>query len=257
MQKIESNVHIDPRVELGDNVLIQTGAVINGPASIGDNVRIGPYTQIESGVHIDRNVTIGPFVILGAPPQDHKYKGEPSFVEIGADTIIREYCSIHRGTGKHTSTTIGEHCMLMAYSHVGHNCQVGHHVVMANTVQLSGHTTVEDYAVISGLTGTHQYITIGKMAMIGGMSRINQDALPFIITNGNPPTIYGLNKIGLRRQGIKKETRAKLQSAYRLLFQSSRTLPEALDQCRKEFKEVPEVLYLCDFIKRSKRGVIH
>ncbi len=257
MQNIAANVHIDSRAEIGENVTIQPGVIINGPARIGNNVSIGAYTQIEGNVSLGEQVTIGPFAVLGAAPQDHKYQEEQSFVEIGPHTVIREYCSIHRGTGENTSTTIGAHCMLMAYSHVGHNCQLGNHVIMANAVQLSGHTTVEDYAIISGLTGTHQFIRIGKMAMIGGMSRINQDALPFIITNGNPPSIYGLNKVGLRRRGMSRETMQLLHGAYRVLFQSKMPFDEALKCCREKYPDTPEVLYLCDFISTSKRGVIH
>lgn len=257
MQNIASNVYIDSRTELAETCTIETGAVIKGPARIGNNVKIGAYSVIEGCVSIGQNSSIGPFTVLGAPPQDHKYAGEESFVEIGEHTEIREYCSIHRGTGKHTTTSIGSHCMLMAYSHVGHNCRLGDHIIMANCVQLSGHTTVEDYVVISGLSGTHQFTRIGKMAMIGGMSRINRDALPFTITNGNPPAIYGLNKVGLRRQQMKKDVIDNLRAAYRVLFQSRLALPEALKKCEEVYGHVPEIQYMCDFIKSSKRGVIH
>lgn len=257
MKKIGPHCIIDPRAEIGEDVIIGQGVIIDGPVKIGNNVQIGAYCTISGHVSIGDGNRISPYVTLGAPPQDIKYdESIPSYVEIGNNNIIREYVSIHRATGEGTVTKLGDNCMLMSYAHLGHNCEVGNHVIMANSVQLAGHTIVEDRVVISGLTGTHQFARIGKMAMIGGMSRINQDALPFMITNGNPPTVHGPNVVGLRRNGLSREAINQLRVLYKMLCRSKLPMPKALECIAQEFDPTPEVQYVLDFIEKSKRGVI-
>ena len=259
-------------------MLIHPTAVIDSRAELDSSVSVGPYAVIEAGVRIDadtkveahavvsgpttigqRNL-IGSFATVGGAPQDLSYKGEPTELIIGSDNQIREYASIHRGTPHgHARTVIGNHNLLMAYTHIAHDCKVGDHVILANVATLAGHVEVGDRASIGGLVAVHQFCRIGKYSYIGGVSGISLDVPPYVILAGtrNRTRISGINKIGLKRNGFSRETISNLENAFRIIFRTPDLLmKDALEQARAEFPNCLEVACLIRFFEESKRGVV-
>jgi UDP-N-acetylglucosamine acyltransferase len=206
-------------------------------------------------VRLAEDVTVGDGSILGGDPQDLKFQGEDTWVEVGAGTIIREYSTVNRATAATFKTVIGSRCFIMTYVHIAHDCHLGDEVVIANSTQLAGHVTIHDRAVLSGLNAIHQFVTIGSYAFVGGCSRVNQDIPPFVKAVGNPVELYGLNSIGLQRAGFPGETVAALKRAYRLFFNSELNLSQALDRARSDLPEIPEVEQFLAFVQSSERGV--
>jgi UDP-N-acetylglucosamine acyltransferase len=234
-----------------------------GPFSIlGPNVVIGDHCQIAAHVVIERNTRLGNGVrvgygsVLGADPQDLKYKGEETWVEIGDATIIREYCTINRGTPATGKTTVGQRCFIMTYVHIAHDCVIGDDVILANSIQMAGHVTVDDRAIISGLVPIHQFVRVGTFAFVGGGSRVNQDVPPFTKAVGNPVHLYGLNSVGLQRAGFSPEVKLALKKAYRLVFNSHLTVSQGIGRARTEIPAVAEVETFLRFIEASQRGVL-
>jgi UDP-N-acetylglucosamine acyltransferase len=254
-QRIHSTVLIEPSVELGDDVEIGAYAIVGANVVIGDGCRIAARATLERNVRLGEGVQIGSGSIIGGPPQDIKYRDEETWVEIGDRTIIREYSTINRGTVASGRTVVGSDCFIMTYVHLGHDCQVGDGVNIANGSQLAGHVTVEDRASISGLVAVHQFVTIGASCFVGGATRVNQDIPPFVMAVGNPAELYGLNSIGLKRQGFPPETITALKRAYRLFFNSDLNLGQAIDRARTELPQLPEVARFLDFVSNSHRGV--
>ena len=199
-------------------------------------------------------MTVGIGTVLGGKPQDLKWQGEETFVEIGNHTTIREYSTINRATSQSWKTTVGEHCYIMSYVHLAHDCHVGNHVIMSNGTQLAGHVTIDDWAIISGLCAIHQFAKVGRHSFIGGCSRVAKDVPPFVKAVGNPIKLYGLNSVGLQRRGFSDETVAELKKAYRLFFRSDLNVSQALEQARQELKPSAEVQDLISFIETSGRG---
>ena len=199
---------------------------------------------------------VGSGSILGGPPQDLKYAGEETWVEVGEGTVIREYCTINRGTTQSRVTRLGKNCLVMTYVHMAHDCHVGDRVILTNGVQLAGHVTVDDCAIISGLTPVHQFVKIGAYAFIGGMSRVTKDVPPYCKAVGNPMKLYGLNAVGLQRHGFTPETVTELKKAYRLFFRSGLNISQALERSRAELTILPEVEIFLNFIEASARGVL-
>jgi UDP-N-acetylglucosamine acyltransferase len=193
---------------------------------------------------------------LGGPPQDVKYKGEETWVEIGDATVIREYCTINRGTTATGKTTVGARCFIMTYVHFAHDCHIGNDVIVANSVQMAGHVRVDDRAIISGLTPIHQFVRVGTLAFIGGGSRVNQDIPPYTKAVGNPLHLYGLNSVGLQRAGFSADTKLALKKAYRMLFNSDLTLTQGIARARSELPPLAEVETFLGFIEESQRGVL-
>ena len=222
---------------------------------VGDRCRLGPRVRLQRNVRLAEDVTVGDGSILGGDPQDLKFKGEETWVEVGAGTIIREYSTINRATAATFKTVIGARCFIMTYVHLAHDCHVGDEVVIANATQLAGHVTIHDRAVLSGLNAIHQFVTIGTYAFVGGGSRVNQDIPPFVKAVGNPMELYGLNSIGLQRAGFPGETVAALKRAYRLFFNSDLNLSQALERARSDLPTVPEVEQFLAFVQSSERGV--
>ena len=255
-------VHPTAVVEQGAEV--GAGTVVAPNAVIGPHVRIGPRCRIGAGAVIDGHTTIGegtevfPYASIGLIPQDTKFRGEATRLEIGRFNVFREFVTIHRGTaGGGGVTRIGDHNLFMAYSHVAHDCRVGHHTIFGNGATLGGHVTVEDYATISAFSGVHQFCRIGSHAFIGGYSVVTKDALPFAKTVGNRARNYGLNTIGLMRRGFTPDAVTKLRHAYRYLLVSKLNTTRALAQIETDPDlHCTEVQYLVDFIRNSKRGVI-
>jgi UDP-N-acetylglucosamine acyltransferase len=245
-------------------------AVVSPNAALGPGVRIGPYAVIEDetiigayceiGAHavIKRFTSLGnrnrvfEHAVLGGEPQDVKFKGERSRLVIGDDNLIREFSTLHRGSGEGEVTRIGSRNFFMVGVHIAHNCVVGDDNVFANGVALAGHIMVEDHVFLSNNVGAHQFVRMGRYAMVGGKSKIVQDVLPFFITDGNPPRVRGLNSVGLRRAGFSDEARRSLKSAYKLLFRSATPLEDAL----RELEQMPDehVAHLVSFIRGSQRG---
>ena len=216
---------------------------------------VGPHAVIDGWTTIGKACDIGVGAVLGGPPQDLKYQGQRSFLRVGDSTCIREYVTIHRSAEEDGATVIGSHDFLMAYSHVAHDCRLGDHVIMVNYAGLSGYVEVEDRAFISGHNAVHQFVRIGYLAMVSGASRVVKDIPPFMIAEGNPTRIRGLNAVGLRRLGVGPAVRAELRQAFRLLYRSSLNTSQALERMRQEGLTGNETQRLIRFIERSKRGI--
>jgi UDP-N-acetylglucosamine acyltransferase len=246
---------IDPGAELGVGVTVGPYAIIGPQVVVGDRCRIGPRATLQRNVRLANGVRVGDGSILGGDPQDHKYNGEETWVEVGEDTIIREYSTINRATTATYRTTVGARCFIMTYVHLAHDCHVGDDVVIANATQCAGHVTIHDRAILSGLNAVHQFVTIGTYAFVGGGSRVNQDIPPYVKAVGNPMELYGLNSIGLQRAGFPGETVAALKRAYRLFFNSDLNLSQALERARTELPPSPEVERFVAFVESSERGV--
>jgi len=254
---------------------IHPTAIVADTAVIADDVEIGPYTVIGEHVHIDKGTVISPHVVINGPtslgknnrifqfasvgeqPQDLKYNGEPTSLEIGDNNTIREYATINRGTvGGGGITRIGNDNLLMAYIHIAHDCQIGNHVVFSNGASLAGHVEVGDYAILSGFALVHQFCTVGEHAFLGLNSVANRDVAPFMIAVGSYATARGINKNGLRRRGFGEESIQALHHAYMTLIRQRGDRQAALDSLDAEVRKVAEVQRLIEFIQSSERGIV-
>ena len=253
--RIHPTALVDPSAEVEDDVEIGPWVLVGPRVTIGTGCRLAPRVTLERNVRLAEGVRVGSGTIIGGDPQDVKYRGEETWTEIGPRTVIREYCTINRGTGATGKTTVGADCFIMAYVHLAHDCRVGNGVVIANTTQLAGHVTIHDRAVLSALNGIHQFVKIGTLAFVGGASRVNQDIPPYVKAVGNPCELYGLNTVGLQRAGFLPDTITALKRAYRLFFNSELNLSQAVDRARSDLPESPEVLQLIEFVESSARGV--
>lgn len=251
---------VDSTAELDSSVYVGPYAVIEAGVKIGADTRVEPHAVVSGPTTIGERNLIGSFSMVGGAPQDLNYKGEPTELIIGSDNQIREYASIHRGTPSgHRKTVIGNHNLLMAYTHVAHDCKIGDHVIMANVATLAGHVEVGDRASIGGLVAVHQFCRIGTFSYIGGVSGIGLDVPPYIIIAGtrNRTRISGVNKVGLKRNGFSRDTIKKLDTAFRIIFRSpSLLMKDAIELARKEFPDSEEVQTLVKFFLDSKRGVV-
>ena len=250
-------------------------AIIDPEAEIGADVTIGPYCVIGpavwlgEGCWLQNNVTLcGPSKIgtrnrffaycsVGQQSQDLKYMGEPTHLEIGNENVFREFVTVSRATGKGNVTRIGNHGNFLAYSHIAHDCEVGDRVIFSNNATLGGHVTVEEHAVLGGLTAVHQFCRIGKHAITGGCTKIVQDVPPFMIVDGNPAEVRGVNLVGLERRGFSPDTIRALKEAYRILYRAKLNTKQALEELgRNGLAEIPEVNDLMKFIETSQRGIV-
>lgn len=254
---------IDPRAVVHEDAEIGADAFIGPFCVVGAGARLGDRTRLESHVVLDGHVTLGPdnvvapFACLGGPPQDLKYKGEMTALEIGSGNQIREYVTVSRGTtGGGAVTRIGDGNLFMAYTHIGHDCQIGSRIVFANAATLAGHVEVGDDATVGAACGVHQFVRIAKHAFIGGYSTIPMDALPWVVTAGNRASSHGINIVGLKRRGYPAATIDALKRCYMTLFRSKRLLAEAIAEIEAESGSIPEVAYFLEFVKTTKRGVI-
>ena len=254
--RIHSTAIISPEAEIGSDVEIGPFAIIGENCVVGDGCVIAPRATLERNVTLAANVKVGIGTVLGGLPQDLKFAGEETSVEIGEGTVIREYTTINRGTAQSFKTTVGKNCLLMSYVHLGHDCHVGNHVILSNVVQLAGHVTIEDRAIVSGLSAAHQFVRIGRHSFIGGCSRVSKDIPPFLKAVGNPVKLYGLNTVGLQRSGMDDATIRELKRAYRLLFRSDLNVTQAIEAAQNEVEGLPEVRELLRFVEASERGVV-
>jgi len=253
--RIHPTAIVDPGASLGREVEIGPFAIIGPNVIIGDGCHVMARATLERNVRLGAGVQVGIGSVLGGEPQDLKFGGEETWVEVGEGSRIREYATINRGTAASGCTSIGARCFVMSYVHLAHDCHVGNGVIIANGTQLAGHVTVHDGAILSGLVAVHQFVTIGAMAFIGGCSRVNQDIPPFVKAVGNPVELYGLNTVGLRRASYPTETVSALKRAYRLFFNSDLNLSQAQERARQELPSLPEVDLLLEFVASSSRGI--
>ncbi len=214
---IHPSAIVHPRAVLEEGAIVGPYCIVEANVHIGARTELKAYSQVLSGTRIGRENVIGPSVILGGEPMDLKFCGEESFLEIGDHNRIREFSSIHRATGEGLSTRIGNHNFVMAHVHITHNCVIGNRNVIANAVQFAGHVVVEDFVTVGGMSGFHQFCRIGSYAMIGGLSRVLRDILPYSLVDGRPARHYGLNRLGLKRRGIEGEEYELLAEVMRRL----------------------------------------
>jgi UDP-N-acetylglucosamine acyltransferase len=243
-------------VQLGDDVEIGPFVIVGDGCVIGDECVIAARATLERNVILASRVRVGSGSILGGDPQDLKYKGEPTTVEIGEETTIREYSTINRGTAQSFKTTVGKNCFIMSYVHLAHDCHIGDGVILGNNVQLAGHVTVDEKAIVSGQSAAHQFVQIGRYSFTGGCSRISKDVPPYVKANGNPIRLYGLNKVGLQRNGVPEDVQRELKRAYRLFFNSDLNLSQARERAESELHRFPEVEEFLHFFDRSDRGLV-
>lgn len=250
-----ANNSISSKARIGSNVKIGDFAVIEDDVEIGDNVEIGSCALIADGARISNNVKISHGAVIATEPQDLKFGGEETTVEIGEGTVIREYATVNRGTNYHKKTVVGKNCLIMSYAHVAHDCIVGDNVILANSVNMGGHVVIEDNVIIGGIVAVHQFVNIGRNAIIGGGFRVVKDVPPFIMAGGYPLKYEGLNKVGLRRRGFSPESIEAIDSAYKLIYSSQYNVSDAVRKIR-ENNMTGEVKLIVEFIEKSQRGII-
>jgi UDP-N-acetylglucosamine acyltransferase len=260
-------VRIHPTAIIAEGATIPESCVVGPYCTVGPEVALGERCELVSHVVVDGRTRLGAgvklfsFAAVGVAPQDLKYRGEPTGVEIGAGTVIRESVTISRGTAKGEATgyvtRVGRNCLIMAYAHIGHDSQIGDECILANGATLAGHVTVEDYATVGALCPVHQFCRIGRHAYVGGGTTITQDVLPFSLTSAKREThAFGLNRVGLERRGFSREQLRELQHAYRLLLAAKMNTRQALERIGEEASQSAEVQYLRGFIESSERGII-
>ena len=254
--RIHPTAIISEDAEIDENVEIGAFAIVGDGCSVGAGSVIAARATLERNVTLGRGVKVGIGTVLGGAPQDLKYAGEETTVEVDDGTVIREYVTINRGTAHSFKTTVGKNCLLMSYVHIGHDCRIGDSVILSNVVQLAGHVAIEDKAIISGMSAVHQFARIGRHSFIGGMSRVSKDIPPFLKAVGNPVKLYGLNTIGLQRSGMEDATILELKRAYRLLFRSDLNITQAIERAHNDLEPLPEVQELIRFVEGSERGVV-
>jgi len=254
---IHASAVVGSGANLGTDCYIGPFCIVGDEVNLGDGVRLDSHVVLDGRTSIAAETHVFPFVSIGLAPQDLKYGGEPTAVEIGERNQIREFVTIHRGTaGGGGTTRIGSDNLLMAQAHVAHDCQLGSNIIMANAATLAGHVEIADRASVGAYSGVHQFCRVGFEAFVGGYSVVVKDAPPFAIIQGNHAKCYGLNRIGLRRRGYSKETIEKLNHAYHLYLSAKLNTTQAIERIREEIKDCKEVDLLVEFIETSKRGVV-
>ena len=247
---------VDPGARLGAGVLVGPYCVIGAKVELGDGCRLRNHVTLEGPATIGADNVFYPYASIGQQTQDLKYRGEPTGLSIGDGNTFREFVTVHRGTAPGSCTRIGCLCNFLAYSHIAHDCVVGDGVIFSNNGTIAGHVEIGNHAVIGGLTAVHQYCRIGRHAITGGCSKIVQDVPPFMIADGNPAVVRGVNQVGLERHGFSEESVRGLREAYRLLYRSKLNVKQAVEEMRKTLWGVAEIEQLVAFIESSGRGII-
>jgi len=251
---IHPSAVIAPQAQIGADVEIAPFAVIGADVVLGDRCKIGPHVVLSGHTTIGEGTEIHTGANIGDTPQDVHYRGEITYTDIGKNCIIREYVTIHRGTGEGTRTTVGDNVLLMAMSHLGHNCQIGNGVVIANASLLAGHVTVADHAFLSGCVLVHQFVRIGRLAMVGGGNGVVQDIPPFCLLQNHE--VQSSNIVGLRRAEFASEVRDAIHDAVKIYFCYGLTRQEAVARIQSEVPSFPEVQEFIDFVMTTKRGIM-
>ncbi|MEE8562636.1 MAG: acyl-ACP--UDP-N-acetylglucosamine O-acyltransferase [Alphaproteobacteria bacterium] len=257
MTEIHPTAIIDPAAEVGEGVSIGPYCCVGPHVRLGASVKLQSHVVVHGRTEIGANSEVYPFAVIGARPQDLKYKGEPSQVVIGQRTVIREHVTIHPGTaGGGLMTRVGSDCLIMVGAHVAHDCLIGSSVIMANNTTLGGHVTIGDYAILGGLAAIHQFVRIGHHSMVGGLSGVENDVIPYGSVIGNRAYLSGLNTVGLKRRGYSREDIHSLRAAYRLLFAEEGTLAERLDDVADMFKDDAAVMEIVHFIQADSSRTV-
>jgi len=248
---------IHPDAKLANNVEVGAYSIIGQHVEIGENTHIGPHVVIDGHTRIGKNNRIFQFCSLGEIPQDKKYAGEPTRLEIGDNNTIREFCTFNIGTSQDAGVTrVGNHNWIMAYVHLAHDCQVGSHTIFANNASLAGHVRIEDYAILGGFSLVHQFCQIGMHAITGMGAALSQDVPPYVTAAGNPTAPHGINSIGLKRRGFSDAAIMAIKRAYKILYRSSLSLEQAKAEISEQADKYPELHVLLDFLGRSQRGIL-
>lgn len=255
MTRIHPTAIVAPEAQVGDEVEIGAYSIVGPQVAIGAQTRVMAHVFLDGRTAIGAACTIFPFASIGTQTQDLKFKGGATHVEIGDHTTLREYVTVNSGTNEGDVTKVGSRCHIMAYSHIAHQCVIGNDVIFANAATLAGHVIVEDGAIIEGLTGIHQFVRIGRMSFLGGCSKAVQDIPPYMLANGNPATIHGLNTVGLQRRGVPEETQRLLKSAFKTLYRQNLNTSQAIAKIKAELPACPELEHLIAFIQASERGI--
>lgn len=253
---ISNLAYVHPEARIGKEVVIEPFAYVAGNVIIGDETWVGPGATIMDGARIGKKCRIFPSAVVSGIPQDLKFKGEETTVEIGDNTTIRECVTVNRGTAASGKTIIGDGCLLMAYSHIGHDCELKDNVIIGNSTALAGEVKVGEWAILSGGTLVHQFSHIGAHVIIGGGSKVRTDVPPFIKADRDPLSYLGLNSVGLTRRGFEKERIDLIHEIYRTIYQSKMNFSQALDQVEKTFDACDDRDYILEFIRKSDRGII-
>lgn len=253
---ISNLAFVSPKAQIGKNVTIEAFTSIYEDVIIADNCHIGPNVTIYPGTRLGKNCEVFPGAVIGAIPQDLKFEGEYTTVEIGENTSIRECVTIHRGTKDKMKTAIGNNCLIMGYVHVAHDCIIGNNVILANYVGLSGHVTIEDYAIIEGKAAAQQFVTIGAHSFVGGASLIRKDIPPFVRAAREPLSYAGVNAVGLRRRNFSDEDIKMIEDIYRILFVQNNNLSNGFAALEAEIPDNEHKQRVIDFIKKSDKGII-
>jgi UDP-N-acetylglucosamine acyltransferase len=253
---IHTSALVSKKAKLADGVCVGPYSVIGDKVVIGAGSKIGAHCVIDGNTAIGKNCEVFTGAVVGSRPQDLKYKGENNFLVIGDNNIIREYTTFNPATKDGGKTVIGNNNLFMAYSHIAHDCIVSNDCIIANSGTLAGHVTLEDKAVIGGLVAIHQFVRVGKLSIVGGCSKVVQDIPPFSTCDGHPARVYGLNLIGLRRNGYSRDSIGNLKQAFKILFNSGLSTKHALERLEQELPIDNEVAYLIGFLKDSQRGVV-
>ncbi|MCK4257804.1 MAG: acyl-ACP--UDP-N-acetylglucosamine O-acyltransferase [Halanaerobiales bacterium] len=255
--KIHETAIIHPGAKLAKDVEIGPYTIIGPNVEIGPNTKIGPHVVIDGWTKIGCNNSIYPGASIGLEPQDKKYHGEKSYLFIGDNNTIREYVTINLGTeGGGGETRIGNDNLIMAYCHIAHDCQLSNHIVMSNAANLAGHVIVEDSAVIAGLTAIHQFVRIGKMAMVGAHTKVVKDVPPYVIVDGHPAKVAGINVVGMRRKGVTPEVRQEVKRAYKILYRTNLNISQAIEKMDQELKTSPYIEHFLSFLRNATRGIV-
>ncbi|WP_163410191.1 acyl-ACP--UDP-N-acetylglucosamine O-acyltransferase [Flavobacterium ajazii] len=253
---ISENAKISTKSQIGENVSIGNYSTIEDDVIIGDNTIIANNVSLLNGTRIGKNCFIHSGAILSGIPQDLKYKGEYTTLEIGNYNIIREYVTINKGTNSKKVTKIGNQNLIMANTHIGHDCSIGNNCIIGFNVGIAGEVIIEDFVNISGLTGIHQFTRIGEHSMVTGLSRIIKDIPPYIMAAKEPLSYSGINAVGLKRKGFEQSKLNEIKEIYKIIFQQKRNTSLALDFIENNFKETIERDKIINFIRNSERGII-
>jgi UDP-N-acetylglucosamine acyltransferase len=255
MANIHPTAIIHPRAQLGADCEIGPFCVVGEHVALGDRCKLYSHVVIDGHTTLGQGNEVFPFASIGLKSQDLKWRGGVTHTRIGDHNTFREGVTVHSATGDGETTVVGSHNNLLAYTHLAHNVALGNHIIMSNFAGLAGHVVIEDHAILAGYVAVHQFCRIGKMAMIGGCSKVRQDVPPFMLADGNPAETVTVNKVGLERNGVSEEAQTALKQAYKLLFREGLTISNALVRIEAELPPLPEIQHLLQFARSSERGL--